>query len=440
MEGNKITLGYYLFVQCYIRTLNNKLMLRNLHVEGLENLPKNGENFFIVCNHQNSANDPLNIAFSLPRDRRIGFMTRADAFTWNAALAKLIRWLGLVPAYRAGWEGTEALEKNYDSFGEVAERIYSGRPIVVFPQGGHTQGHYFEPLTTGTSRMAFHVAQQGNWEKDIKIVPMAHHYEDFFTMRHDFVLKIGKPISLKDYYETYQNKPYSAMRKVRDLMYQSIHSMMLDEGEKDYETKDFLRKSLVNDIVRKGRNIPLTERLDADKKFIDTLLNSPNYDEVIALGKELKQEVEILKIDDYDAIYAEDSRGKQVASLIGSALIDLILLPFWICSLWPNIICYRLPLRMLKEDIMFLNSYRIIVNVLGLYPVTGILTLLLIGFISGNWWLALLWFVLMIPISQFAWWEWLHIKKTVRRLKVLTHLPEVAKLSSLRNKIKNLLK
>lgn len=434
-ENNKRGLGYKLFVHCYIRTLNNTLMFRKKYVLGLENLPENGESFFIASNHQNSANDPINIAFCLPSDRNIGFMTRADAFTWNAQLARLIRWLGLVPAYRVGWEGVEALEKNFKSFDEVTDKITSGVPIVVFPQGGHTQGHYIEPFTTGTSRMAFHVAEQCGWQKDIKILPVAHHYESFFTVRHDFLLTIGKPISLKDFYELYQTKPYTAMRRVRDLMYNSIREMMLDEGANDYEIKDFLRNSLVNDVVRKGRNIPLPERLAADKAFIAKLISSPDYGQIIVQAKNLKAEEQKLKIDDYDTIYAEKSVVVQTLSLLGSAIIDLILLPFWIISLWPSLLCYRLPLRLLKEDIMFVNSYRLIVNVLALFPLSALITVLLIGFISGCWWAALLWFVLLIPICQFAWCEWLHIKKTIRRFRVLTNLSAVKKIIDLRNKI-----
>lgn len=430
--------GYDLFVHWYLRTWNNNIMLRRKYVIGMENYPAKGESFFIVSNHQNSANDPLNIAFSLPTDRRLGFMVRADAFTWNANLAKLISWLGLVPAFRAGWEGAEALEKNFSSFSVVTDQIIAGIPILVFPQGGHTQGHYFEPLTTGTCRMAFHVAEESNWEKEIKIVPMAHHYENFFTVRHDFVLFIGKPILLNDYKELYQNKPYTAMRRLRDAMYNSIHDMMLDEGEKDYEVKDFLRNSLVNDVVRKGRSIPLPERLEADKQFIAQLLGNPDYDEIIALGKELQDKEKELGIDDYDTIYAESSKGSQIAKLAGSALIDLILLPLWIISLWPGLLCYRLPLRMLKEDKMFANSYRLIVNVLALYPITTILTAVLLG-VFINWWVALAWFVLFIPICWFAWSQWLHVKKTIRRFKVLTNLDAIKELGGLRNKIKSFL-
>ena len=424
----------------YLRFINNNLMLRKRYLIGGENLPEIGEKFILVSNHQNSANDPINIAFMLPKERRIGFMTRADAFTWNATLARLIRWLGLKPAYRAGWEGAEALEKNFNSFDEVSDLILKGYPILVFPQGGHTSGHYFQPLTTGTARMAFHVAQQSDWKEDIKIVPVAHHYENFFSVRHDFILNIGKPISLKEYYEGYQNKPFTAMRRVRDLMYNSIHDMMLDEGEADYTEKDYLRNSLVNDIVAQGRNVPLPKRLEADKQFVADVIKSPNYDEILQLTRELMSEEKALGIDDYSTLYAQDSKALQLCKIVGSSIIDLLLLPLWIVSLWPAALCYRLPLKMLKEDIMFLNSYRYIVSVLALIPISILITVPLIGCLTGLWWLALLWVILFVPICQFAWWEWCHMKSTLQRIKVFSHLGDVAKFAELRNKIKNLIK
>lgn len=89
---------------------------------------------------------------------------------------------------------------------------------------------------------------------------------------------------------------------------------------------------------------------------------------------------------------------------------------------------------------MFLNSYRYIVSVLALIPISILITVPLIGCLTGLWWLALLWAVLFVPICQFAWWEWCHMKSTLQRIKVFSHLDNVAKFAELRNKIKNLIK
>lgn len=426
---------YKAFVEVYLRYSNNLMMTRKRYVVGLENLPALGEKFFIVSNHQNAANDPINIAFSLPRDRRIGFMTRADAFNLNASFSRLIRWLGLVPVFRAGWEGAEALDKNNESFDEISEKIIGGMPIVVFPEGTHAFGHYLLPLSTGTARMALHVAEQTGWKEDIKIVPMAHHYEDFFNIQHDFMLTIGKPISLRSYYEEYQSKPYTVLRRIKKAMEESIRDMMLDEGADDYEIKEFLRTSLVNGINRQGRQVPLPQRLAADKLFIEQLKGHPDYADIITKGKQLKEREEALKIEDRDTLYATSSLGIQWLKLGLSAIIDIVLLPLWIMSLWPNLLCYRIPLVLLKTDPMFANTFRYILNVLILYPLTAFLTAILIGVFSPSWLYAIAYLILAAPISQFCWYEWLHIKHTIARLRVLIHHKEIQELNEMRENI-----
>lgn len=429
---------YKAFVECYLRYSNNIMMIRKHYVVGLENLPQLGERFFIVSNHQNAANDPINIAFSLPRDRRIGFMTRADAFNLNASFSKLIRWLGLVPVFRAGWEGAEALEKNNESFDEISTKINDGMPIVVFPEGTHAQGHYLLPFSTGTARMAFHVAEENGWKENIMILPVAHHYEDYFNIQHDFMLSIGKPISLKPYYEEYQQKPYTVLRRLKKQMREAIQDMMLDEGETNYELKDFLRTSLVNPTSRQGRKLPLPDRLAADKKFSAQLNESPNYAEILPLADQMKATEARLGIEDRSALYAESSTTSQVLKLIGSAIIDLLLLPLWIVSLWPNLLYYRVPLLLLKTDIMFVNTFRFILNVLVLYPLLSIITAITIGCLT-SWTFAIGYLLLCAPITLFWWYEWKHMEQTIQKFRVLTHRKEMNQLADMRDKIRKLL-
>ena len=50
----------------YIRFVNESMMIRKRYTVGLENLPAEGSRYFIISNHQNTANDPINIIFALP--------------------------------------------------------------------------------------------------------------------------------------------------------------------------------------------------------------------------------------------------------------------------------------------------------------------------------------------------------------------------------------
>ena len=73
---------------------------------------------------------------------------------------------------------------------------------------------------------------------------------------------------------------------------------------------------------------------------------------------------------------------------LAKGLLVLALLPLWIVSLWPHIICYWAPLALLKEDKMFTNSYRLILSIVILYPLFTLITLLVMGLGFGMWWQA----------------------------------------------------
>ena len=231
-------------------------MIRNRYTVGKENIPAKGEKYFIACNHQNAANDAINIAFAYPVDYLQHFVVRANVFSLNPAITSFLSWLGLMPAF----------EENYRLFDRLAVRINQGRNVLVFPESGHTQGHYLDPFSTGLVRMAFHTAKYNDWKEDIKILPTAHHYSDYHDAQYDFLWMVGEPISLQPYYAEFQEHPYRVMREVTRKMRASIQSMMLDEGQDHYAEKDFLRRSALNPATMK--DLPLPEKLAEDKVYV----------------------------------------------------------------------------------------------------------------------------------------------------------------------------
>ena len=423
----------YKVVKGYLRLINETLVVRHRYTIGMENLPKKGEKFFIVCNHQNTANDPLNIVFTLPLSWHVCALARANVFSVNALFTRFLNWIGLIPAFRFGWEGGEGLENNFESFDIIAKRVNHPYPFLVFPEAGHTQGHYLGRFTTGTTRMAFHAAQANGWQDDIKIVPTAHHYADYFELNADFLWMIGKPISLKPYYEAYQAHPNSVMREITHQLRDSVESMMLDEGIEDYEAKDFLRCSALNQAA--VDDLPLPERLEADKSFVSRLRNHPHYQEVIQLATRLKAQEDDLKIK--DILFAKKPGW---AKVLCSTVVLLCLLPLWIFSLWPHAICYAFPPRLIKNDKMFTNSYRYVMSALFLYPLFALLTLAVLGIGWGWWWQALAWILLWIPIGRFSWWYYQTLRHTSQAFRFLTSSTKIREIEQLRNNIKNILK
>lgn len=426
----KQTWNYKIFKR-YLRLIHETLLVRNRYVIGRERLPKYGDRFFIVCNHQNTANDPLNILFSLPLSYHVCALARANVFSVHPLATRFLHWIGLLPAFRLGWEGGTQLEDNYESFHLVADRINSGYPVIVFPEAGHTQGHYLDRFTTGSVRMAFQAAAEENFTHDVKIVPTAHHYSDFFDVQTDFVWMIGEPVSLQPYYREYQEHPNSVMRDITKQIRHQIQQMMLDEGIDDYETKDFLRRSALNEATT--RDMPLPQRLEADKTFIAQLRDNPHYDQIIQRATQLNRDEQAIGTDDITV----SNKPSWVPTLLKTVML-IVLLPLWIVSLWPHLVCYALPPRFIKSDKMFVNSYRFIMSALFLYPLLAVLTLL-IAAITGWWWQSLIWIMLWIPTGRFCWWYYSTGRKTLRCLRCLTHPRAVRNIEQQREAIKELL-
>ena len=402
----------YTLYKGYLRLVHEQLLVRHRYTLGLENLPTYGERYFIVANHQNTANDPLNITFALPLNYHISALARANVFSLHPLLTRYLHWIGLLPAYRFGWEGGEGIENNFKSFDLIAERINSGQPVIVFPEAGHTQGHYLGRFTTGTVRMAFYAARADGFREDVKIVPTAHHYSDYFDIQTDILWRIGEPISLKPYYDAFQEHPNSVMRDITRELHSRIQAMMLDEGADDYATKDFLRNSSLNTL--RTPDTPLPDRLAADQRFAQLINDHPDYDEIITLGADLQELEDFLGIDE-----ATLQKAPTYWDATFNILLLLLLLPLWLVSLWPHGLCYRLPTLLLKSDKMFTNSYRYILSAVILYPLFALLTILVLGLVWGWWWQSLLWVLLWIPTGRFAWWYYSLLRRTRRALNYL---------------------
>lgn len=166
----------YQWYKHYARFMNRHLMYRVEYI-GKENLPALGEPCMIVSNHQNCANDPLNLLLGLENESHPYVITRGNVFSWHKLITKFFLWLGMLPAFRLDFEGQESLSKNAET-----------------------------------------IAARDGFAHNIKIVPSAHHYADYFEPGVDVVIRFGQPISLSDYYELYKTKLRTAQRQVNELV------------------------------------------------------------------------------------------------------------------------------------------------------------------------------------------------------------------------------
>lgn len=209
----------YQWYKHYARFMNRHLMYRVEYI-GKENLPALGEPCMIVSNHQNCANDPLNLLLGLENESHPYVIARGNVFSWHKLITTFFLWLGMLPAFRLDFEGQESLSKNAET-----------------------------------------IAARDGFAHNIKIVPSAHHYADYFEPGVDVVIRFGQPISLSDYYELYKTKPRTSQRQVNELVRKQIEDMMLDIRDLEhYDDIDWLRQSEVN--VQRD-NVHCTKALSA---------------------------------------------------------------------------------------------------------------------------------------------------------------------------------
>lgn len=436
----KAGIGYRLY-KSYVRWMQDHLLYRHVHYMHMERVPLAGTPCIIVSNHQNCANDPLGILLGLENELRPYVIARADAFSIHPLAAKFFYWIGMLPAFRMDWDGADSLKKNDEIFRISGGKLLEGNRLIMFPEGTHQDKHFLGEFKFGYTRLAFLTAEMGNFERDVVILPVAHHYSNYFGLQADFMVTVGEPISLAPYYELYKTKPRTAQREVNKRARAQIESMMLDVRDvANYDAIDFLRETwgrhFTASLVPNPDYLPC--KLEADRLFVDKmarLQETGHADEVQAIyddARTLKRGIDELRISD-DLFDACPSRWVMLLAI----LAQILLLPLWIVALYPHGIVYNAPKLLLKTDKMFTNTLIFILDVVLLLPIFALATLLTMGLAWGLWWPAVGWILLWPALALFAWYEYKWMQRTWRavRFRCRRNKRKIASLRTLRENL-----
>ena len=389
----------YRAVKAYFRFMINGLYNRRYYCLDVENVPADGTPVLMVSNHQNCLNDALGVLLAV-NDRKMRFITRADAFTINPLFKRFLLWIGLLPAYRFQHEGEEQLSNNEDTFHHTEQDLLDGHAILIYPEAGHQDRHWLGFFTSGYTLMAFEAARKTGFQKEIFILPSANHYSDYFGLRNDMLVRFGKPISIQPYYELYQSQPRTAQREVNHLVRTKIREMMLDVQDlAHYDDIDYLRNSGFGcDFARFLQKDPgiLPQKLEADKELVARLdAASVPYDDV----RSLREEMASLGLED-----RQFERKPTLLRVIALGLGLLLTLPLAIVALWPAIFAWVIPNHFVKKlDVMFQGTFVLAINVLVLLPVSALVTLLVEWRFIGAWSLL---HAAALPFLCLFEWEW----------------------------------
>lgn len=426
----------------YLKLVHDKLYYRRTHVVGRERMPKDGTPTVLVSQHQNCLNDPLLVGFAL-FDRKPRFLARANVFK-NPIFNWAIRGLGALPAYRMKYDGFAAVGKNQQTFQEVAYALRRGETVILYPEAGHQDKRWLGNFSPAYLKMAFSAAEESGFQREVFVMPSAHHYSVYQHAREDGLVMFGEPVSLVPYYELYKEQPRVAIREVNAVVRKQIEEMMLNITDLEhYEQVDFLRNGSFGRqfAISRGLNPNhLPSKLQSDKEFVRrvddaTVAEPKKMGDIFDKTKKLIKGIKKLGIREW----LFDKKTTGLGGLIGWALLLLLGLPLFIVSFIPTFPMFVVPELFLKKfikDQMFRSSIRAGVLLLIVVPLFCIVPTIVL-LCCGRWIAALCYLVAypLMSIYAFHYIVWFEKYKGYARFVSPKNRDKVEQLRAVREEI-----
>ena len=403
----KPRLGYRM-LKAYVRFFHDKWYYRNVYWLNTDNVPDDGVPVMIVSDHQNGLNDPLGTIFSVHnrKKRKMRFVARADVF--RKIFQRPLSWLGILPAYRAQYQGEGSAARNRFMLGESGEELIQGGAVVIYPEAGHQDKRWLGSFSAGYLHLIFEAARKTGFEKEMFVLPSCNHYSDYVRFREQLLIKYGTPISLAPYYKLYEEDQKAAQNAVNAVIREQISDLMLNITDlENYDAIDFLRETYGVGYARKQGYNPrkLPDKLLSDKELfarMDSARQEWNEDllKVYDDARELSAGETELKLEDRFF-----SARPALGMLLLKGLGMLMTFPLFVIALVPNILVYLAPKLMTRriEDIMLHGGINLALSILVTMPVLYIAMFFVTQGVTGSWIAAGVHFLALPWLAVFAW-------------------------------------
>jgi 1-acyl-sn-glycerol-3-phosphate acyltransferase len=237
---------FYQFMRYYMRVVA-RFYFGRVEFVGRHSIPV-GKPIIYSCNHQNAFMDALLIGAFSPV--KITSLTRSDVFGTHAGMWFMTA-LQMHPIYRMQ-DGIDKLALNEGTFERVRDRLRAHEGVLIFSEGNHGNDYHLRPLSKGSSRMALESLEK-MMEEDVQVVPVGINYFHHQRPSHKLTLAFGKPISVREYWDEYQQHPAKGTNRLKkDITERMREVLMLPDQTEDYER----RKALIN---RKNEGLPFAD-------------------------------------------------------------------------------------------------------------------------------------------------------------------------------------
>ncbi len=196
--------------------LARELYFRDIQAVGMDNIPTEGPVIF-AANHPNSIMDTVLLATQTPR--RIHYMARSGLFK-NPVVAAVFRACGVIPLYRAQDGGD--MSQNESSFEAAFELLGRGDCLGIFPEGQNSHERRVLELKTGVARIALGAEARADYQLGVVVIPVGLNFERRDQFLTSVLMRFGEPIPAARWAEQHRESPREAARAMTDAVQDAL--------------------------------------------------------------------------------------------------------------------------------------------------------------------------------------------------------------------------
>jgi 1-acyl-sn-glycerol-3-phosphate acyltransferase len=388
------------------------LFYHRVEAAGLKNIPKKKPVIF-APNHQNALIDPLAIIFTNPK--QTVFLTRADIFN-NPILLKIFTFLKMLPVYRIR-DGAENLKNNERIFNKSIEVLEAKASIALFAEATHTDKRRLRSLKKAVPRIAFMAEERNGFNLDLQIVPVGIYYEDYTHSNTKLFVNYGKPFTIAEFKELYNDNPQKAYAAFREKLSEEIKALIIHIEDLEHyfiyeDIRLFYRPEMKKKLGIKSRK--LKDTFVADKKTIELAEKAFLYGEnnIEVFGNQYRRIESGLK---KQGLSLRDFTPVCPMKLFIQSLILLIGFPVFLYGFINGILYYYFSIKFIRKikDRQFHSSFKFGIGAL-VGPFLFLIQALIFWAVSQNF-IWTVYYYLSLPLSAILANKYRYLFYSVRK-------------------------
>lgn len=403
----------YFFIYCLVLA-GFKALFRNMHIHGLEKLPKD-KPMILASNHPNSFLDGVvhSHYFKYP----IYSLARGDVFN-NPIAKKLMYSVNMRPIWRAT-DAKNSSEKNAQTFAAVTELFNENGVVVIFPEGICVIEKRLRSIKKGTARMAQYAFENSTQKPlDLYIVPIGINYTKPAGVRQEVYINIQDPIPYSEYLNQMEENSVLAINGITNRIEEHLQQSVIHiENPKN----DNWVEEILTALRNKNYVSPFQYSVFNNKKFQVEKTFTDNLNTLEKTNPE-KAETVLNNIKKYTAV--RKKLGFSIGNLLPKSNFSLfqlvyliallpVFIPVFSIGILPFLGIQKLTYSKIKSNVfhlsviaggtIFATFFMLLILSLVLFAINISYGLIFLGVFIGGGYLSIIYLEYWLNLKQ--WWQ-----------------------------------